>query len=96
MRCYDEKVQVRLEPGAVAGSGSPNQFLWRGRLYLVREVLAHWRERTAWWDGADPERQVWRVEASSGRSAGAGVFELEVGHDGPDPQPSWRLTRVCD
>ncbi|MCH8628625.1 DUF6504 family protein [Arsenicicoccus piscis] len=27
----------------------PDQFIWRGRLYLVREVLDSWRERRAWW-----------------------------------------------
>ena len=27
----------------------PAQFLWRGRLYLVREVLARWTESGGWW-----------------------------------------------
>lgn len=27
----------------------PAQFVWRGRLYLVREVLAHWVELGTWW-----------------------------------------------
>jgi hypothetical protein len=38
-------------PGFAAtdGSGAPAQFLWRGRLYLVRDVLAHWVEIGAWW-----------------------------------------------
>ena len=30
----------------------PEQFLWRGRLYLVRAVLAHWTESGGWWRGA--------------------------------------------
>ena len=29
----------------------PDQFLWRGRLYLVREVLARWTESGSWWRG---------------------------------------------
>jgi hypothetical protein len=29
--------------------GAPEAFVWRDRLYVVREVLDHWRERTAWW-----------------------------------------------
>lgn len=60
----------------------PEQFLWRGRLYLVQEVLAQWTESGQWWR-ADPtasgpaagtgspedaEQQWWRVEAASGRS----------------------------
>lgn len=48
------------------GSGpDPAQFLWRGRLYLVRDVLARWSESGGWWrapavraltsgDGASP------------------------------------------
>ncbi len=28
---------------------TPAQFLWRGRLYVVREVLAHWTESGQWW-----------------------------------------------
>lgn len=27
----------------------PEQFLWRGRLYLVQEVLARWTESGRWW-----------------------------------------------
>lgn len=27
-------------------------FLWRGRLYVVREVLGHWHERREWWSAA--------------------------------------------
>ena len=30
---------------------APQQFLWRERLYLVREVLAHWTEAGSWWRG---------------------------------------------
>lgn len=42
-RSYDEPVHVR-EPGA-----TPTAFVWRGRHYVVREVVAHWYERRAWW-----------------------------------------------
>ena len=28
---------------------APEQFLWRGRLYLVRSVLASWVESGRWW-----------------------------------------------
>lgn len=30
----------------------PAQFLWRGRLYLVREVLSRWTESGGWWRAA--------------------------------------------
>lgn len=121
----------------------PEQFLWRGRLHLVREVLSRWTETTAWWQGTqaraitagdalvpppasprwgqrawgDPapdlgvavkpevggpgglrerEREVWRVEAGSGRasasSGGMGVFDLSF-----DPSTGrWSLSRVLD
>lgn len=32
-----------------AEPGAPAQFVWRGRLYLVREVLGHWVEVRPWW-----------------------------------------------
>jgi hypothetical protein len=30
----------------------PAQFLWRGRRYVVREVLARWTESGGWWRSA--------------------------------------------
>lgn len=61
----------------------PDAFLWRGRLYLVREVYTTWLEREAWWESAvvpgrpaGHERRVWRVEAGQGRRAGTGVYDL--------------------
>ena len=61
MRRYDFPVLVRtVDPpvgvggpdGRSEGPLPPAQFLWHDRLYIVREVLAQWRERTAWWSGA--------------------------------------------
>lgn len=42
-RHYAEPVEVRRADEA------PAQFLWRDRLYVVREVLATWLESGAWW-----------------------------------------------
>lgn len=51
MRRYDDPVEVRR--GMVAGPGGtqegPEQFLWRGRLWKVCDVMAHWVETGAWW-----------------------------------------------
>ncbi len=51
MRRYDDPVEVRK--GLVAGAGglveAPEQFLWRGRVWKVRAVLAHWVETGPWW-----------------------------------------------
>jgi hypothetical protein len=62
MRRYADPVEVRQGPidqgpidqGSVDGPGSqgvegPQQFLWRGRLWKVRAVLAHWVETGPWW-----------------------------------------------
>jgi len=55
MRRYADPVEVRQGPvdqqgvdqrGATEG---PQQFLWRGRLWKVRAVLAHWVETGPWW-----------------------------------------------
>jgi hypothetical protein len=122
-------------------------FLWRGRLYVVREVLGHWHERREWWAAAaaralhgddgdsapgartdfgavvadvasategiavevnssaggsssvlDRERDVWRVEASAGRTFGNGVYDLcrEPPLDRTPAAPAWRLVQVAD
>jgi hypothetical protein len=56
VRTYGEVIDVRtVRPGprpeglTSEALGAPAQFLWRGRLYLVRDVLAHWVELGAWW-----------------------------------------------
>jgi len=42
-RRYDDPVDVRRR------DEDPAEFLWRGRHYAVREVLAHWVETGTWW-----------------------------------------------
>lgn len=105
--------RVRLEPGwcrgtqqAEEGTDVPVQFLWRGRVHVVRGVLAQWSQRVPWWrqgtsaetgtaQGAATatlpvlEQQVWRVEASAGRSHGSGIYDLVSGE-------RWLLERVSD
>lgn len=57
MRRYDDPVEVRRGSvdGTLATSApgaderAPAQFLWRGRLWKVRAVLAHWVETGPWW-----------------------------------------------
>lgn len=54
MRRYDDPVEVRTGDGASRGAGDagqdrPEQFLWRGQLWQVRGVLAHWVETGEWW-----------------------------------------------
>jgi len=47
MRRYDDPVETRM--GLVSGVEGPEQFLWRGQLWKVRAVIAHWVETGAWW-----------------------------------------------
>jgi hypothetical protein len=95
VRLYDDPVEVRKGPAdwlaEDVGEG-PEQFLWRGRLWQVREVIAHWMETGAWWvrrpedapgrSELSREREVWRVAAARGRAVAAvddpgfGVFDL--------------------
>ena len=76
-----------IEVATCAGraGAEPAEFAWRGRRYVVRDVLARWTESGTWWRGAavralsngteargeidDRSQQWWRVEADSGRLA---------------------------
>ena len=106
----DEQDAVEVVAGReTVDAAGPEAFIWQGRLYVVRRVLAHWRERRSWWrDALDPvpgqptgidvasrEQHVWRVEASRGQAFGTGVFDLTSdGAEGADAV--WRLVRVAD
>jgi hypothetical protein len=100
-RLHADLVEVRTR--TEAAGPVPEQFLWRGRLYVVREVLARWTSAGAWWkeSGAtaeldDRELQWWRVEADSGRlaalSGGAGTYDLCLSWS----TGAWSLKRVLD
>lgn len=82
MRQYQDPVEVRR-----GEAEDPDQFLWRGRLWKVRAVVAHWVETGPWWHGAGSgaadlvaERELWRVEAGRGPIVADadtyGVFDL--------------------
>jgi hypothetical protein len=98
--------RVHLEPGwcrsVVPETSVPTVFLWKGKVHVVRGVLARWTQRVPWWrrEGADPgdgsvlEHQVWRVEASAGRAMGTGVYDLVHGDLAHGEQ--WLLERVSD
>lgn len=81
VRRYDEVIEVRE-----TSTSGPALFLWRGRVYAVRSVLGHWRERRAWWlEGAtarllglDPVPSSWDEPMSEAETAMADVLEREV------------------
>lgn len=105
MRRYDDPVEVRkgwVSGPAHQGEG-PEQFLWHGRLWKVRAVLAHWVETGAWWQQHDEvvagsvgellvERELWRVEAGRGGPDTGGVFDLSF--DWTDGR--WQLVGCAD
>ena len=92
MRSYGEVIDVRTARPSTTDdarpAGAPEQFLWRGRIYLVRDVLAHWVELGAWWvapgrpgraahlPGAPVEPGV--VPAPRSVAADVGAIEREV------------------
>jgi hypothetical protein len=55
MRRYDDPVDVRKgmvdAPGGDSVEG-PEQFLWRGRLWKVCDVVGHWVETGPWWQSS--------------------------------------------
>lgn len=83
MRRHNTQVEV-LTRSAPTGP-EPEEFHWRGRRYVVAEVLDRWTESGSWWTGTavralhgggdssggvdDHEQVWWRVEAGSGRPA---------------------------
>ena len=92
MRTYGEVIDVRttgdgsrdgLRGGAHPADGAPAQFVWRGRLYLVRDVLAHWVELGTWW--TLPRRVT--VPQGAGRPGSAGSRATTAS---PDDEPPAR------
>jgi len=72
MRIYHDVIDVRR--GLVAGQEAPEQFLWRGKLWVVRDVLAHWVETGAWWEQADVAALLGvGVSSTAGRSGRRGA-----------------------
>jgi hypothetical protein len=49
------------------GTGLPTHFLWRDKVYAVREVLGHWKESGAWWEEARRAAAPAYASASAGR-----------------------------
>ena len=87
----------------------PAQFLWRGRLYVVREVLARWTQSGGWWRGAavqavaagdgaapvsiDDGEQDW-FRVEAGAGRAAGTGIYDLCFDWSTG--SWSLARVLD
>jgi hypothetical protein len=83
MRRYDDPVEVRR--GMVGGTEGPEQFLWHGRLWKVRAVLAHWSETGAWWESAGARAALGTAEESSEAEGGLLTADLTA------EQEVWRV-----
>jgi uncharacterized protein DUF6504 len=68
MRRYDDPVETRM--GLVSGMEGPEQFLWRGRLWKVRAVVAHWVETGPWWQSGGARAVIGSDEPAAGPKAG--------------------------
>jgi hypothetical protein len=73
MRRYDDPVETRM--GLVSGVEGPEQFLWRGRLWKVRAVVAHWVETGPWWQSGGAQAVIGSDEPAQG-STHTGAADL--------------------
>jgi hypothetical protein len=82
MRRYDDPVEVRrgLVPGTGGSVEGPEQFLWKGRLWKVCAVVAHWVETGPWWQSKEvaPVLGADSAEAEGGGSVHDLLAEREV------------------
>jgi hypothetical protein len=67
-------VEVRRGPVAGWPAEGPEQFLWRGRLWKVRAVVAHWVETGPWWQHAGMRAVIGSDEPSPAGTTGTGVL----------------------
>lgn len=76
---FDEAVEVRV--GTEDGVTTPEQFLWRGRLWRVCSVQAHWVETAAWWERGviGPAAGVGAATAVAGSSSAVGLLDADWG-----------------
>ena len=82
-RVQSEPVQVRQR------ADQPDQFLWKDRLYVVHDVLSHWREAGGWWDAA-PLRALTAGDHGPAAHRGAPGVTLDDGES-----HWWRVEAGC-
>ena len=70
MRRYADPVEVRRGHVESGGEG-PEQFLWRGQLWKVRAVLAHWVETSPWWQSTGARTVIGTADAVDADPEGA-------------------------
>ena len=84
-RLQTEPVQVHRR------EEQPDQFLWKGRLYVIHEVLSRWTESGGWWSGTALRALTAGEPALAQQSAGAG---LQLAVDDNECE-WWRVEAGC-
>ncbi|WP_345507805.1 DUF6504 family protein [Terrabacter aeriphilus] len=74
----------RLDEESGTAEPAPEAFIWRGRLYVVRGVLAQWRERRAWWHDA---LEAEEAQVQPGQTLAAAAREQHVWR--VEASPGW-------
>jgi len=82
MRRYDDTIEVRR--GLVNGTEAPEQFLWRGRLWLVHDVMAHWVETGPWWEQREAQAVLGTDTGSAPGAPGSSGSSGAPGSSGDD------------
>ena len=77
----------------------PVRFVWRGRLYTVRQIHERWASVRDWWkqttgtEADDPDRrEFWQLSAARADSGEIGVYEMRR----DVAEGTWLLSRAWD
>lgn len=95
MRRYMEKIEVKTVVRADALV--PDQFIWNGRLYVVRDILRAWSEARPWWRQAPPLRNralAAPIASDYSGSAKGGVITTTVAQPVVQTDAELRVWRV--
>lgn|SRR5512139_2668586 len=92
MRRYDDPVEVRrgMVPGPGGREEGPEQFLWRGRLWKVCDVVGHWVETGPWWQSSGVHA-VLGSEPATATGSDAGGSAVRTATDLAAEREVWRV-----
>jgi len=105
MRRYDEAIEVRR--GLVGGQEAPLQFLWRNRLWVVRDIIAHWVQTGAWWEQSHVSALFGSIGPADGSEPVTGGRSLDIAGESPlggkpplgadllEEREVWRVEAMC-
>ncbi len=95
-RAYEDSVYVRVAAARGGEGGSavePEAFVWRERLYVVREVLGSWCSPVPWWQGRAARALRGESPGGGGRLGVVGSSALASSPGGPAvDERVWRVS----